>query len=191
MVISFKDSQLERVCGDRADNDTSPSLVAKRDLERYYLLLNHAESELSFTSAEYSAIYDCCNGTMFEPAHLQPGVVFNVQDALLRQGFATKHGIDGDALVVKLRSLTPVQSWALVDKIERFWRQDSRTIFQSICETCGTTVLDANNKYCDACLYFRKHADACDSCGTRDLLDRVTVGVDRGKYFCKACQTNS
>lgn len=121
-MIGFKDAELERQLQNKCSDRLSPGLVAKRDLERYYAVLAHAERSLNFTNAELNAIYDCCNGTIFEPALSDPGIVCNVQDSLINE-LADKWDIDGDALVTKLHALNPVQSWALVDKIERYFGQ--------------------------------------------------------------------
>lgn len=120
-MISFRDARLERVLENKAGNGESPSLVAKRDLERYRAIVGAAELELSFSTAELNAIFDSCNGTIFEPFTADPGICHNVQDALL-DGLGDKWEVDGDKLVAKLRKLTPAQSWALVEKIERYWR---------------------------------------------------------------------
>src|SRR5579883_3482106 len=123
MVISFKDQSLERLTESRSSDTLSPSLVAKRDLERYYVLLDCAEKTMpDFSNAEYSAIYDCCNGAIFEPYSAEPGIWCNVQDACIRDGLAEKWKINGEQLVTKLRKLSPLQAWAIVDKIERYWR---------------------------------------------------------------------
>lgn len=120
-MISFRDAQIEAVAELRSDSRSSASLVARRDLERYYTLIAHAENELQLSLSELKCIYDICNGTMFEPALLEPMITAEVEDAFSHADYAQKWSIDAQQLIAKLRSLTPLQSWALVTKIERFW----------------------------------------------------------------------
>jgi hypothetical protein len=65
MVISFKDTSLEAVLDKRSDKNESPSLVAKRDLARYYWLLDHEQNNYSLTNAQFGLICDALNGTWF------------------------------------------------------------------------------------------------------------------------------
>jgi len=120
-MISFRDSEIEAKAEQRADERCSASLVVRRDLERYYTLLASAESELDFSLSELQCIYDICNGTMFEPALVDPLVSANVEDAFCHADYDKKWKVDKQALITKLKALTPLQSWALVTKIERFW----------------------------------------------------------------------
>lgn len=94
-------------------------------LERYFYLLELSRREIrdSFTGGELSLLADICNGTMFETHSLQ-GVLFNAQDA--EDMYYVKWGVDRDALLQKLGSLTPCQHAAIVDAIEIFWDKVSK-----------------------------------------------------------------
>lgn len=121
-MISFRDSEIEAIAALRGGEDRSPSMVARTDLERYYALLQDAEAELNFDVDELNCIYDVFNGTWFEATSAEPGLRFGLEDAFtLTPGYAEKWGVDGKALIAKVRELSPLQSWALVTKIERFW----------------------------------------------------------------------
>lgn len=120
-MISFRDSEIEARAEQRSDARASASVIARRDLERYYTLLSFAESELKFELNELKLIYDICNGISFEPAMLDPMILANIEDAFCHANYAEKWSVDKDALLAKLRALTPLQSWALVTRVEKFW----------------------------------------------------------------------
>lgn len=120
MVISFKDIDIERLLEKKAGKG-SPSLTAKRDLERYYVLISQAQFDHDFTDNEMALIYDACNGVAFEAITADPGIQHNVQDAIVQSKLDVKHGVDGEALRQKLKALSPIARWALVEKIEQFW----------------------------------------------------------------------
>lgn len=96
----------------------SVSEVAKRDLDRYYDML--ARSLPTFTVAEASLICDALNGSLLQPASA-PLLWAEISDAL-DDGLAEKWGVDGPALVARLRLLTPFQALAVEDAVERWWR---------------------------------------------------------------------
>jgi hypothetical protein len=73
-----------------------------------------------FTREEYTAILAVCNGTIFQPAGvIRGGVLADVEDSLDSE--ITVHGADKEALVAKLRTLSPLQQYALVESIESYW----------------------------------------------------------------------
>lgn len=113
--IQFRDVEIERELAARGDN---PNLVAKRDLERYYALLR--QSLPTFSRSEASLIVDALNGTLIEP-HTARLLWAAIDDALY-DGLAEKWGVDGLALVARLRRLTPFEALAVVDAAERYWR---------------------------------------------------------------------
>ncbi len=102
----------------------SISITAKRDLERYYRLLEMEAQE--FTEAEASLICDALNGTFFEP-HTITLLWANIADAIRYDGLDGKWDVDGAALVERLRNLTPAQTFALADAAERFWNATGTT----------------------------------------------------------------
>ncbi len=97
-------------------------LVAKRDLERYYHLLDHELRRINLTEGEAMLLCDACNGLIFEPYSI-PLLWANVDDAIRLDGLDAKWHVDGPELVAKLRALTRGQAFAVVDAIERFWRE--------------------------------------------------------------------
>jgi hypothetical protein len=104
------------------DEDGTPSertlaIAADRDLHRYYYLLRLALP--SFSEAEASLIVDALNGLLTE-AHTARLVRANIEDAI-EEGLAAKHGVDGAALLARLRALSEFEQMALADGAERFW----------------------------------------------------------------------
>lgn len=91
-----------------------------RIADRYYEILRRSRIDLS--DAEMDAVRDALNGWLAEPAAtISGGPALEVEDAL-DDGLAERHGIDGRALVDKLRELSYAQEVALVDYVEQFWR---------------------------------------------------------------------
>jgi hypothetical protein len=100
----------------------SISEVAKRDLERYYALLEAELSRLKFTEAEASLLCDACNGLWVDSPRSVPLLWAEVQDACDLSHLHLKWEVDPVALVAKLRAASPSQVWALIDAIEQFWK---------------------------------------------------------------------
>lgn len=91
-----------------------------RIADRYYEVVRRSRIDLS--PAELGAVRDAMNGWLAEPAAtIAGGPALEVEDALA-DGLAERHGIDGRALVEKLRGLTYAQELALVDAVEQHWR---------------------------------------------------------------------
>lgn len=88
--------------------------------DRYYEIVRR--SRIDLPPPELDAIRDALNGWLAEPAAtIAGGPALEVEDAL-PDGLAERHGIDGPALVAKLRALTYAQEVALVDAVEQYWR---------------------------------------------------------------------
>lgn len=118
--VMFRDTTLEPQLADRAPEGDSLGLTAKRDLTRYYDTLRR-ELKLAIrdlTRGEKLALIDVSNGTLWDSN--SAGFLWaEVADADPDQ--LAQWEIDHDALVDKLRALTPTQSLALVDALERWW----------------------------------------------------------------------
>jgi hypothetical protein len=91
-----------------------------RIADRYYEIVRR--SRIDLPPAELNAVRDALNGWLAEPAAtIAGGPALEVEDAL-PDGLAERHGINGPALVAKLRGLTYAQEIALVDAVEQYWR---------------------------------------------------------------------
>lgn len=99
---------------------TSPSLTAQRDLERYYALLAAELRTVTLSPNEAQLLVDANNGTLWEP-HTMRLLWAGVDDAILLDGLAAKWQVNGKELVATLRLLTPGQTVAVVDAVERTW----------------------------------------------------------------------
>jgi hypothetical protein len=96
------------------------SVTVNQDLERLYDLYRRAIREVPLALDEARLIVDCCNGTIYD-ARSAPMLWASIEDSCHLDGLDAKWGIDGPALVEKLKGLTQLQSLALVDAAERFW----------------------------------------------------------------------
>lgn len=98
-------------------NPDSPSLAAKRDLERYYTLLEDALPTLDLSEAEALLIFDALNGVKFSTETIQL-LRYNVADGI-EERLDQKWGVNGKALLQKLKSYNHTQLFALADAIEQ------------------------------------------------------------------------
>lgn len=120
--VGFRASDLQDALEARQPDPDGQALglTAKRDLGRYYDALRR-ELKLAaatLTRGEKLALCDVSNGTLWDS--LSAGYLWaEVADADPAQ--LAQWGVDQDALVAKLRALTPTQSLALVDALERWW----------------------------------------------------------------------
>lgn len=114
------DEAIERLDNLRSAEDQIA--MVGRDAERYYALLARARETMRgmFSAAEVKLIADSCNGTLWTPATMCC-LAIGVEDSIVYSGLDGKWGVDGEALLSKLRRLSLVQIMAIVDVIERFW----------------------------------------------------------------------
>jgi hypothetical protein len=126
--------QLQSRASSRTTDEQSANLIARRELERYYAVLADSLREVTLTQAEASLIVDAMNGTLSE-AHTYSLLWANVADAIHYDGLAEKWGIDGPALVAKLRALSPGAAMAVVDAAERYFVLASRIGSEDLAET--------------------------------------------------------
>lgn len=113
-------AEVESRVGEKSRSD-----VVSRDLDRLYSLYRRAIGSLDFTVQEASLILDVLNGSLFDVA-TAPMLWAAVEDGIRMDGLDAKWGIDGPALVEKLKGLTDTQAMAIVDAGERFWYGDQK-----------------------------------------------------------------
>lgn len=118
--IQFRDKEIEAELDTRAGKGLSLSLVARRDLQRYYALMRR--SLPAFSEPEASLIVDAMRGARTEP-HTVEVLWAGVDDAVRGESLDEKWDVDGAALVDRLRSLTPFGALTVADACERFWRR--------------------------------------------------------------------
>lgn len=118
--IQFRSAEVEPQLGVRLDARIgSPGRVAVRDLDRYYTVLTAELARLDLSEPEAMLIIDSLNGSLLDTSSYR--LLWAEIDDALDDGLAEKWGIDGFALVAKLRALSPAQAMAVIDAGERWW----------------------------------------------------------------------
>ena len=98
----------------------TPSAIVNTVADRYAQLIFIGQRKLQsfFTDEEFAAMCNACSSTDWTPATtLRSGVLINVEDA----DEAELLGVDKKKLVEKLSTLSPLEQFALVEKIEAYW----------------------------------------------------------------------
>lgn len=116
----FRSGDLQADLEARQTGDEGLGLVAKRDLERYYSLLQRElrTAREALTENEMLALCNLANGTLWD-ATSAPLLWAETADA--HPATLEKWNVDQEALVAKLRTLSPITLVAIVDAIEQWW----------------------------------------------------------------------
>ena len=104
------------------------SLTANRDLTRYYDLLHSSLRRLDFTEAEATYLLTIAGTTEATPA--PPAGFYHYVERRCRAGIAADLGVNADTLLAKLRPLSHLDVWAILDACEQWWilrPEDNRT----------------------------------------------------------------
>lgn len=119
-LVTFRAGPVAPDLAARTRAGTAVGARARDDLERYYRLLARALAGVQLSEDEASLIVDALNGMLTEPhtAHL---LWAEIDDAITGDGLAEKWSVDGQALVARLRALTPFAALAVSDAAERYW----------------------------------------------------------------------
>lgn len=103
------------------------SAVLRRDIERYYALLDTERAALRRTlrPEEVALIASVLNGTLLDPVTIRhmADELEDAQGTSLPAGAATPAAEIDDELVSRVRRLPLGQLHALADAVERFWRR--------------------------------------------------------------------
>ena len=127
MTISFKDQYIEAELKRRSEGqDLSPSLLARKDIQRYHWLLTD-QNDLILEQNELKAIAQTVNVCgWFENPTLIKKFALLIEDAWRSttdaNGVYTKESIFGisvDAVVAKLKAANIVQILGLLDRCEQ------------------------------------------------------------------------
>jgi hypothetical protein len=103
-----------------AYDNTNAAIVEMLDRYTYMLQRSLPALRETLSEKEISLIADSCNGTMFQ-AWSVPLLYANIEDSISLDGLDEKWGVDGAALLDKIRALDLSTTFALVDAVERFW----------------------------------------------------------------------
>lgn len=98
----------------------SPSAIVNTIADRYALLISIGQKKLQniFTDEEFAAMCNVCSATDWTPATtVRDGVLINVKDTEETELL----GADKKKLIEKLSALSPLEQFALVEKIETYW----------------------------------------------------------------------
>ena len=123
--VQFRNAALEPELRSRGD---APGQIAARDLTRYYVLLNHARGnvhELFADPAEWALMRDALSSA--PGIDYQPNLfAVSVADSIQLDHAAERYGVDGTDLLARVQALSPLQTVALLDTIERWWVMRTR-----------------------------------------------------------------
>lgn len=163
-LLSFRVGLLRGPLDARIDSTidaSSRAQVAQRDLGRYYALLDAGLREirrLRLSEAQCSALCDVLTGTLMlsglahgqdaaEPA-VAPESIYDhlaqeLSDADQLNGLGEKWNVSIPALLDRLRELSPLGLWALVDAVERWWHHPQLTDLPTIDLHRAVGLIDA------------------------------------------------
>lgn len=117
-VAIWMTADIEKELEARGDNRSG---TISRDLGRLYGLYRRALRRVRLTPGEAALICRVVDGTTFD-ANTASTLWAAVQDACQVEGVAESYGVNGDALVEKLRRLDDAALMAVVDAAERALR---------------------------------------------------------------------
>jgi hypothetical protein len=120
--VSFRASELEGELQAR-DDEKSLGLAAKRDLERYYPLLRDELRTIDLGPDEAVMLCQALSGEKITGARYRTLLWASVLEMRYLWSLRPKEVEKSqNELAAKLRKLSPGQSMALIDAVERFWR---------------------------------------------------------------------
>jgi hypothetical protein len=118
------DGKVGRNLLERANPEMSPSVVAIRDLERYYALLEAARRRLGgrFSLRELEALTYALQGmALIEVSELLYLAPATVEDSVRYEDLCAMAGIeDCQGFLERVRGLELAEIWALVDAVGRY-----------------------------------------------------------------------
>jgi hypothetical protein len=123
--VSFRAGELEGQLQAR-DHESSLGLTAKRDLERYYTLLEDELATVDLTPPEARMLCEALKGDTIGGSRYRTLLWASVMEVTYLPIFGSHSRVKKqhqDQLAEKLRKLRPGQAMALIDAVERFWRQ--------------------------------------------------------------------
>lgn len=117
---------MQAYIADHQSKGDSTSGIINAAVDRLQYLINTAEPD-HLTDAEWMLIYDARNGAVNTPiAQAVSGLVGAIEDAIALDGADRTHGVDGPALIAKLRGLDRLGRMAVIDRAERWWAENAR-----------------------------------------------------------------
>jgi hypothetical protein len=122
----IQNKRMKKLLNERVGRlDMSTNTVARRDLERYNVLLDSVRP--AFTRDQALLLVDVFNGTRFEPIEMSLSALWaSLDDA--EDAYYQKHGVAKKALVGRIHNLSEAEALAVIDAIERFWNSQEKTV---------------------------------------------------------------
>lgn len=124
--VRFRPASLSVPLRDRSWDGRPVDLVARRDLQRYYTLLDLSLDRVVLSESEAGLVCHALNWLQqaspdeVEIDHWQVAWA-DVADAIRRERLDQQWNVDGEELIQRLRRLSPGELAAIVDAAERFW----------------------------------------------------------------------
>jgi hypothetical protein len=120
----FNISMPQGITNEIANRGENRSQTITRSLERYFAILESSRRALAekFNKRECGLILDAMNGIIHADTISISLVYAEIEDSL-GDGLDKKWGVDGKALVKKLRALNYTENATLVDAVERWWNR--------------------------------------------------------------------
>jgi len=122
--IQFNATPIIEKIRTRKSRGRSEHQTARRDLKRYYQLLEASRPTLPFRQAKL--LCDLLNGTMFEPIDRAPQLLqIEVQDAPDR--LFEKWDVSREKFERRVADFSAAEAYATIDAVERFWKEPNET----------------------------------------------------------------
>lgn len=117
--IGFRDPNIELQLVKRTSADSSVGLVAKRDLERWYWLLQQAQRKLKLTPDEFDLVCAALSAGEFPQAWTVSSIPDDIATAIKKNKLDKTYKVDRDVIVDKLQRMSDLELLALLDRVEQ------------------------------------------------------------------------
>ena len=126
----------------------SQSLRVKQAFERYQNLSRWSLNEIAgtFRLAELSLIADALNGIMFTNFEVEPALQLQIELGGLDGSYFKKWKIEAISFHLRLDSLTNAQAAALIESIDRWWRDSDRKLTTAGFVKHGLIAMEVENE---------------------------------------------
>ena len=126
----------------------SASLRVKQAFERHLNLMRWSlvEIQATFTLAEISLIADALNGIMFTNFEVEPAPQLQIELGGLDGSYFRKWKVEAISFHLRLDSLTNAQAAAIIEAIDRWWRDSDRQLTTAGFAKHGLIAMEVDNE---------------------------------------------
>ena len=126
----------------------SASLRVKQAFERHLNLMRWSLSEIqaTFSLAEISLIADALNGIMFTNFEVEPAPQLQIELGGLDGSYFRKWKVEAISFHLRLDSLTNAQAAAIIEAIDRWWRDSDRQLTTASFAKHGLIAMEVDNE---------------------------------------------